>query len=310
MSYSVSNWQHGRPKKYFRKCVELFGEPVFVANVRHGHALWKTKGLFTQHLLIDEDVRHCVPRPHHDYFYSSVRFFVPKNKVCDVLKISGSILYDGLKKELTARCGGIGANYATLYLGMLVASGKMSIGEAKRDDVYPRMIRGEIMPHSEMSTKMMALKRANNKKYEKELKNEFATYAYSKCYTLKKRQQKGGQTRKRVHKTEKLVNTRGEPCSKNNMSVCCPHMTPDERGRYAATTKKAEKRLNELRYRGRTYSLLTCCPMCAEQMNALSKRDPDAFDRLYKVKEEKNGDTLLLANRHTGKYVQKSVLLV
>lgn len=115
----------------------------------------------------------------------------------------------------------------------------------------------------------------------------------------------GGKSKKR--KTNTLWNTRNEPCSKGNRSVCCPHMTPDEKGRYAATTQKTDTRLNELKYRGRIYSLRTCCSMCAEQMNALSQEDPDAFDRIYKVKH-KNG-SMLLANRHTGKYVQKSVLV-
>ena len=168
MKYSVSNWHHSRPKNYFPRCIELFGQPTFVANVRHGYALWKTKGLFTQHLLIDEDVKHCVPRPHHDYFYSSVKFYIPPKKVCDVLKISGSINYDGLKKELTARCGGIGANYATIYLGMLVASGKLSLSQVKSKDMYPRMIRGEIIPHKEMAKKMMH-KRENNKSIQRNL---------------------------------------------------------------------------------------------------------------------------------------------
>ena len=67
--------------------------------------------------------------------------------------------------------------------------------------------------------------------------------------------------------------------------------------------------MNELKYRGRVYSLRTCCPMCAEQMNSLSQKDPDAFDRLYKVKPTNNGGMLLLANRHTGKYVQKCFLV-
>jgi hypothetical protein len=182
MRLSVSNWHHKRPKEYFKKCIELFGEPVYVANVKYGQALWKTKGLFTQHILIDEDVKHCVPRPHHDYFYSSVKFFVPKNKICDVLKISGSLNYDGLKKELTARCGGIGANYATIYLGMLVALGKLSISQVKKKDMYPKMISGDIYTHKEIAKKMMELKKENKKKYNKELKLDYATYAYDKCY--------------------------------------------------------------------------------------------------------------------------------
>lgn len=322
MSKSVSNWHYKRPKAYYNKCIKLFGSPLFTANVRHGHALWKTRGLFTQHLLIDEDVKHCVPRPHRDYFYSSVLFFVPETKLCDVLKISGSLLYDGLKKELTARCGGIGANYATIYLAMLVASGKMSINDVKKQDMYPRMIRGEIIPHSEMAKKMMVLKRSNNKKYSKEIKQDFASFAYKECYnattaknakkttTKRSKNKKGGNG----HKTMKLklktkpsvpINTRDESCYKNNMTTCCPHMTPDERGRYAATTKKENSSLNELMYRGNKYSLRTCCPMCAEQMKSLALENPDKFDKLYKLKMEDNGRTLLLANRHTGIYVQK-----
>ena len=75
---TVSNWYHSRPKNYYKSCIKMFGKPTFVANVRHGYALWKTKGLFTHHLLIDEDVKHCVPRIHHDYFYSSVKVFCSK----------------------------------------------------------------------------------------------------------------------------------------------------------------------------------------------------------------------------------------
>ena len=116
-------------------------------------------------------------------------------------------------------------------------------------------------------------------------------------------------TNTRKHDKDKLINTRNEPCSKGNMSVCCPHMAPDNKGRYAATTKKTDTKMNELKYRGRVYSLRTCCPMCAEQMNALSHEDPAAFDRRHKVKPTNNSGALLLANRHTGKYVQKCVLI-
>jgi hypothetical protein len=178
---SVSKWTHVRPKEYYKNCVELFGKPDAISNVKGGFAFWKTRGLFNEHILRDEDVKHCVPAPHHDYFYSSVKFYIPADKVWDVLQISGSIAYDGLKKYLTARCGGIGANYSTIYLGMLVANGELSIKEVKKTDMYQKMIRGEIIPHKEMHSIMYQLKRENNKKYEKEIKYEFATYAFKNC---------------------------------------------------------------------------------------------------------------------------------
>jgi hypothetical protein len=275
----------------------MFGKPTFVANVRHGYALWKTKGLFSEHLLIDEDVKHCVPRPHHDYFYSSVKFFLPKDKVCDVLKISGSINYDGLKKELTARCGALGANYATLYLGMLVGSGKMTISQVKKNDMYPRMIQGKILPYNKMAKQMMKLKRANNKRYKKQLKADFATYAYSECYDPKKnktrrKKKKGGS------KTRKFRNTKNKSCKKNRMTSCCPHMPPNSEGQYAATSG-----MKLLHYKGKKYELFTCCPMCAENMNKLAKTNVKKFDKVYKAKIDKNHN-LKLSNKATGKFIQ------
>lgn len=300
MKYSVSNWHHSRPKKYFPRCIELFGNPTFAANVRHGYALWKTKGLFTQHLLIDEDVKHCVPRPHHDYFYSSVKYFIPKNKVCDVLKISGSLNYDGLKKELTARCGGIGANYATIYLGMLVASGKMSIDKVKSKDMYARMIRGEIIPHKEMAKKMMALKRLNNRQFSKQLGLEYATYAFSECYTKKKTHFRKNNTRKRRGGGGPLINTRDETCNLLEQN-CCPHMKPNKDDKYSATNETSI-----IKYDGVKYSLKTCCQMCADAMNTLLKDDKITFDKNYKPKIVTKNDKkyLQISNKGTGKTIQ------
>lgn len=311
MKYSVSNWFHSRPKNYFPSCIEMFGNPVFVSNVKHGYALWKTKGLFTQHILIDEDVKHCVPRPHHDYFYSSVKFFVPKDKIADVLKISGSLNYDGLKKELTARCGGIGANYATIYLAMLVANGTMTIKEVQSQDTYARMIRGDILPYSKMAKTMMALKKTNNKKYKKELAYEFATYAFDKCHKVVSAKTKKNKMKKKATKKlvkggskikAKLINTRGEKCSAANGTKCCPHMTTDEKGRYRATNEKSE-----LNYKGVKYQLHTCCLMCSNAMNKLAATNTEKFDKLHKPIITKDG--LKLANGHTGEYVQFAALI-
>ena len=66
----------------------MFGKPTAESRARGGFALWKTRGLFAEHMLRDEDVKHCVPRPHHDFFYSSVKFYIPDDKLCDVLKVS------------------------------------------------------------------------------------------------------------------------------------------------------------------------------------------------------------------------------
>jgi hypothetical protein len=179
----LSKWKHTLPKKYYIECVKMFGKPNAISNTEGGMCIWYDQGdLFSEHILRDEQVEHCVPRPHQDYFYSSILFYVPSDKLLDVLKISGSLNYDGLKKLLTARCGGINANYATLYLAMQVANGDLSISQVKSDDMYSKMIRGEIMPHSEMAQIMIDMKRTNNKMYMDEIGYDYATYAFKGCY--------------------------------------------------------------------------------------------------------------------------------
>ena len=312
MSASSLKWVNKRPVSYFPSCVEKFGQPTAISREKHGFALWKTKGLFSEHLLRDEDVKHCVPRPHHDYFYSSVKFYVPDDKFCDVLKVTGSIAYDGLKKLLTARCGGIGANYATLYLGMMIANGKLTLKEVQAGDMYPKMIRGELIPHDKLHTIMYKLKKENHKRYKKELADEFAHYAFEKCYSkTSKTKKKGGnsnkKTRKRVTEPTISKNTRGEQCSekgpksKHGWTSCCPHMPLDENGHYRATNE-----MNVISYKGKEYELWTCCQMCADAMKKIAKDTPITFEKDYIDSFE--GTTILAKNKHTGKIVQKMIL--
>jgi len=177
----VSEWKYRLPRQYYSKVVELFGDPKFVANIKGGMAVWTQRGLYNEHILRDEHVNHCVPAKHVDFFYSSIKFYVPPNKLNDVLRISGSINYDGLKKMLTARCGGIGANIATLYLAMKVASGAMTIAEVKRKNLYVKHIRGEAESYNNMEKEMRVMKAKNTKKYKKQLASPRYELAFKKC---------------------------------------------------------------------------------------------------------------------------------
>ncbi len=94
-----------------------------------------------------------------------------------------------------------------------------------------------------------------------------------------------------------MSNTRNELCKKNNFTVCCPHMPPDNKKRYVATNEKTI-----LKYKGKNYELHTCCLMCSQSMNKLAK-NVKKFNKLH-IPIIKNG-YLYLANKHTGFHVQK-----
>lgn len=178
----MNKWIHNRPKKFYKKALKLLGKPTFKANVPHGMAYWKKKrGLFDEHLLKDEEIAHCVPATHIDFFYSSIKCYVPPEKRLAVLSISGSINYDGLTKLLTARCASIEANIATLYLGMCVANGIMSIKKVKSEGLYGKYIRGEVQTHNELKKEMRAIKKFNHNKYKTQLKDPFDPLAFENC---------------------------------------------------------------------------------------------------------------------------------
>ena len=99
------------------------------------------------------------------------------------------------------------------------------------------------------------------------------------------------------------MNSRGENCDEKRMTTCCPHM-PIFNGKYASTN--SGKILN---YKNKKYRLYTCCKMCAEQMNQLSRSNPTKFSKMYISKRLKNGN-LLLKNRHTKKPIQIARLIM
>jgi hypothetical protein len=181
----LSHWIHHRPIETFPSLVSQLGIPNWIVNKPHGMVFWKPRGglstLFDEHILRDEDVPHCVPAKHHDYFYTSIKYYIPKARRLDVLQISGSIAYDGLKKMLTARCASLQANIATLYLGMCVASGRMTIEEVKRGELYRKHIRGEAKSHDDMRREMFHLKRENHKIYNETIRLPRDPLAEKKC---------------------------------------------------------------------------------------------------------------------------------
>ena len=109
--------------------------------------------------------------------------------------------------------------------------------------------------------------------------------------------------RTKKRKSKMARNTKSRHCKSRRMTNCCPHMPTDENGLYPTTTA-----MKELKYRRKSYKLHTCCPMCAQAMNAMAKKDPDAFDKKYKVRINKAG-SLLLSNQHTGELVQIARLM-
>ncbi len=105
-------------------------------------------------------------------------------------------------------------------------------------------------------------------------------------------------TTKKGRSKKQLKNTKNKSCKSRKFRACCPHMSPDTNGRYASTGTK-----HVLTYEGKKYKLMTCCHMCGNVMNKLSKENSKKFAKLYIHHIDKFGN-IHAKNKHTGKIVQ------
>jgi hypothetical protein len=148
MGLAPKLWRNAKPRERYADIVRDFGAPDHISDRPGGAAVWNEDRLmgqmgtvWTKIELVDESVYHPSPAPHCDFLYATIRYRVPEEMIAAVMSISESLIYDQLKRELTARCHFMGANVATLYLATHVASGTLDIKEIKKNDLYGKAVR-------------------------------------------------------------------------------------------------------------------------------------------------------------------------
>ena len=140
----VSNWENQKAQAYASVLIEKYGEP----KVKGGKMLlWEDVTLIDEEkyqykvkkidkvYIIDESIPHSFPADHIDYCYSTLK--IPQIEAKDgasTIKpelvgkfagVTGSIIVDGLKGEVTARCGDLVANDITLNFVLDSIDGKI-----------------------------------------------------------------------------------------------------------------------------------------------------------------------------------------
>ena len=99
---SLENWENDDAKGYAEKLIKFYGQPDDVSKER---ITWNTLNSFgkgeRETYVIDESIPHSFPKPHRDYVYTTMNIKIP-NEMLDTLgHVTGSIIYDGLKEEVT-----------------------------------------------------------------------------------------------------------------------------------------------------------------------------------------------------------------
>lgn len=162
---SINKFTHYLPKRKYIDIVNEFGKPCTIVNKPNGVAVWYNRDFFTKIMLKDESIKHLKPKLHCDFLYSTVNIHIPEHIITKVLKLSESIYYDRLKKELTVRCGSMGPNVATLYLALRIIDKPHKYYEAYKAYGATIELTKDSNKYNKLKDGLRAMVHENQKKY-------------------------------------------------------------------------------------------------------------------------------------------------
>jgi hypothetical protein len=137
-------WYNKDASDYVYVVMRRYGAPSAVDPTAGGIAIWKKDKLmntpFDRIEVKDESIPHLHPARHNDFVYMYVNYDVMPSKYMEVTSLSGSIVYDPLKKLLRSRCGTMEATVATLALATQIGEGHISLNYAQANELFAQYI--------------------------------------------------------------------------------------------------------------------------------------------------------------------------
>lgn len=155
-NYLNLNWNHLSPAIRANQLVSILGQPDRIDPSPQGVVIWydvdpffrtqPSEGPFfptripvegnkkySELMIKDEEVPHIIPLPHSDFFYVKMKINIPDDRVDLVRRMTESVGYDTMKKELYARCHFMPTNIVNLYLAKRIATKNISLEHAMQE---------------------------------------------------------------------------------------------------------------------------------------------------------------------------------
>ncbi len=124
----TSAWK-AEPKMVAQKMVAKYGMPHEASTNR---LLWMNNGPWKWTELINEEIQHDFPMPHHDMLKQVISWKVPADKFDELAEYDGSVVVERTKGEISARCDKEEANFLAINLAHDIITGKRSAGDARK----------------------------------------------------------------------------------------------------------------------------------------------------------------------------------
>jgi hypothetical protein len=123
----TAGWKQ-QPKGLAQKLVKQYGEPNEATSER---LVWHKNGPWKRTELLNEEIPHNFPEPHHDSLLQAIPYRVPAGLVRQVFEFDGSVVVERTRGEMAARCDDERANYLALNLAHEIITGQKNVEEAR-----------------------------------------------------------------------------------------------------------------------------------------------------------------------------------
>ena len=138
----LAGWKQ-KPRDVAKTMIGKYGLPHEATAQRfiwHNNGPWK----FTQ--LVNEEIPHDFPMPHHDMLFQAIDYrVVDSSKVDALFRYDGSVIVERTKGELAARCDKEEANFLAINLAHDIVTGKRTVDDARKfySDSIAMMMKGK-----------------------------------------------------------------------------------------------------------------------------------------------------------------------
>lgn len=143
----IKDWQE-KPREAAEAMLQRYGEPQ---EVTHRRLIWHNNGPWKRTTVINEEIDHDFPKPHKDCLEQVIAYRVPVEKFSDLAAFDGSVIAERTRGELAARCDKEPMNFLAINLAHDVATGKVSVKEARSQYAQTAMqfMKGDKPPYTQ-----------------------------------------------------------------------------------------------------------------------------------------------------------------
>lgn len=128
VDHITASWK-AEPKALAQKIVAKYGMPQEASANR---LIWMNNGPWKWSELVNEEIPHDFPKPHHDMFRQGIAWKVDADKFDNLAEYDGSVIVERTKGEVSARCDKEEANFLAINLAHDIVTGKHSVDEARK----------------------------------------------------------------------------------------------------------------------------------------------------------------------------------